>query len=250
MDNVTTTETGGAAWKSLYRVGGVAALLAALVFRRSLGAEFDVSNGFGVFAMPETLPVSAPDWFAVLQAYRFVGLTLLGVFDLVEYVLVGLMFLALYGALRRTNRSALVIATVFGLIGIAVSLASNQALALAALSEQYAAASTETQRALLLAGGEALLAINQRGIGLYVSLFLVLLSGLIISIVMLRSAVFSKATAIAGILANGLGLAYFVTLAFAPAIIWLPPTLSAPFRLIWYVLIALKLFQLARREEK
>lgn len=54
---------------------------------------------------------------------------------------------------------------------------------------------------------------------------------------MLRSAVFSKAAAI-GILANGLGPLYFLALAFAPAIIWLPPTLSAPFRLVWYVLSA------------
>jgi hypothetical protein len=78
------------------------------------------------------------------------------------------------------------------------------------------------------------------------SLFLVLLAGLIISIVMLRSGIFGKATAYVGILANGFGLGYFVALAFAPAILALPPVISAPFRVIWYVLIARRLFQLGR----
>jgi hypothetical protein len=250
MNHSVHTETGNDSWKLLYWVGGVAALLAVIVFRRNLGAEFDVFNGFGIFAMPEAHPVSALDWFTVLQNYHIAGLTLLGVFDLVEYVLVGLIFLALYGALRQDNRSALVIATAFGLVGITVALASNQALAIVALGEQYAVATTEAQRTLLLAAGEALLAINHQGAGVYVSLFLVLLSGLIISVAMLRSTVFNKATAITGMLANGLGLLYFLALAFAPAILWLPPTLSAPFRMVWYVLIALKLFQLARSGEK
>jgi hypothetical protein len=41
-------------------------------------------------------------------------------------------------------------------------------------------------------------------------------------------------------------LGYFVALAFAPTIVWLPPTLSAPFRLLWYLLVARRLFQLGK----
>jgi hypothetical protein len=58
---------------------------------------------------------------------------------------------------------------------------------------------------------------------------------------MLKSTVFNKATAIVGILANGIALFYFVALVFAPGIVWIPHTLSAPLRLIWYILIAIKL---------
>ena len=68
----------------------------------------------------------------------------------------------------------------------------------------------------------------------------------IISLVMLRSHVFGKATAYVGILANGFGLGYFITLAFAPALYALFPIISAPFRVLWYVLIAIRLFQLGR----
>jgi hypothetical protein len=146
----------------------------------------------------------------------------------------------------------MLIATTAGLIGITVYFASNQALAMLALSERYAAAASEVQRSAYLAAGETLLAVNNpdsiyQGAGITVSLFLVLLAGLIVSAVMLRSAAFGKATAIIGILANGIGLCVFLTLAFLPAIYWLPHPISAPFRVIWYFLIALKLFRLARQ---
>jgi hypothetical protein len=69
---------------------------------------------------------------------------------------------------------------------------------------------------------------------------------LIISVVMLRSRDFARATGYVGIVANGAGLGYFVALAYAPAILALPPVISAPFRLIWYILIAVGLLRLGR----
>jgi hypothetical protein len=163
-----------------------------------------------------------------------------------------LVFLALWAALRPGSPSAMLIAITAGLIGIAVYFASNQALAMFALSERYAAAASEAQRSAYLAAGEAMLAANNpdsmvQGAGITISLFLILLAGLVISVVMLRSAAFGKATAIIGILANGIGLCYFLTLAFLPEIYWLPHPISAPFRVVWYFLIALKLFKLARQ---
>lgn len=50
------------------------------------------------------------------------------------------------------------------------------------------------------------------------SFLLVSVAGLIIAAVMLRSSIFSKATAYVGILANVIGLSYYITLVFAPAI--------------------------------
>ena len=247
-------------WKALYKAGGVAALLAVFIFRRNLGAELSLLAISGMIdGVPTTPLASALDWFRLFQENRLVGLTFLNFFDIVEYALLGLVFLALYGALKNSNRSAgasnqsaMVIATVCGLIGITVYFASNQALSMLALSERYAAATSAAQQSAYLAAGEALLAVNNpdsiyQGTGIYLSLFLVLLAGLIISIVMLRSDVFSKATAVIGILANGIGLCYFITLAFAPVIFWIPHPIAAPFRVVWYFLIALRLFRLGRK---
>ena len=115
--------------------------------------------------------------------------------------------------------------------------------------------STDQARAIFQAAGEALLAMDgsgavYSGLGYLASLFFALLGGLIISVVMLRSSRFSSATGIVGIIANGLGLLIFPTMILAPTILWLPPSLSAPFRLAWYVLIAYHLIKLANSETK
>jgi hypothetical protein len=230
-------------WRWLYWVGGVGILIAVVVFRRHFGAEVTLLMDMGIVGLKP--PSSAFDWFALLQDNVVLGLILLDLFDIVNYVLVGLMFLALYGALRRANQSAMIVATACDLVGVAVYLASNQAFAMLALSSQYAAAATDVQRAAFLAAGEALLAIHDPG-GIHLGLFLVALAGLIASVVMLRSHVFGKVTATVGMVANSLVLGYFVVVAFAPAIAPLFPSISAPFRLIWYVLIARRLFQLGR----
>ena len=189
----------------------------------------------------------------MLQNDPFVGLSLLNLFDLINFALVGLIFVALYAALRSVNKSLMLIAISIGLIGVAVYLASNQAWEMFSLSEQYAAATSDVQRSVLLTAGDVLLVTNHpeapyQATGIYVGLFLVLSAGLLISIVMLQSDIFGKAVAICGILANGLALLGFIALAFGPTVSWIPPTLSAPFRMIWYVLIAIKLFKLAKSE--
>jgi hypothetical protein len=173
-------------------------------------------RGLGLFPFPD-IPASVTGWFALLQSNPLVGLTLLNGFDLVEYALLGLIFLAVCAALWQTDRSAMLVATVCGLAGMMVYFASNQAFAMLALSERYAAATTQAARNTFLAAGEALLAVNNpaalhQGTGIYLSLFLVLLAGLVMSVVMLRSNVFSKTTTIAGILANGFGLGYYIVL--------------------------------------
>jgi hypothetical protein len=248
IDRVIASKTADSGWKTLYRVGAVAALVAVTVFRRNFSVELMQFKGFGIIrGVPATWPSSAVEWYTLLEDNAFVGLILLNVVDVINYCLIGLMFLALYGALRRASKSAMAIATTCGLVGIGVYLASNQALALLSLSKQYAAAMTDVQRSTLLAAGEALLAISHQGTGVHTSFFLVVTAGLTISFVMLRSGIFGKATAIVGILANGIRLCGFVALVFTPSIYALAIPISAPFRVTWYVLIALRLFRLARR---
>jgi len=250
-DQVSHVKTTDSAWRALYIVGGIAAVIAVLVFRRYFSVELMQFNGFGLFNVPDVWPSSAAAWFALFQENWFVGLALFDLFDLVNYALVGLIFLALYGALRDVDKRSMLLATACAFVGIAVYYASNQTFAMFNLSGRFAAAMSEAERAMFLAAGEARLAIHNPGelypgTGIFLSLFLLLLAGLIISIVMLRSEIFNKATAIVGILANGFGLGFFIALPFIPEYVWPFPAISAPFRMIWYILIAIKLFQLGR----
>jgi len=248
---VSRIETRKMSWKTLYIAGGAAALLAVIVFRRNWSAELTAFHGFGIFEIPNPLPSNALEWYALLQKDPFVGLSLFNLFDLINFALVGVIFVALYAMLRNVNKSLMLMAIASGLVGVAVYLSSNQALEMFNLSKQYVVATTETQRSILLTAGDVLLVTNHpetpfQATGIHVGLFLVLIAGLLISVVMLQSKLFGKAAAVCGILANGLALLGFIAFAFGPTISWIPPTLSAPFRMIWYMLIAIKLFKLAR----
>ena len=163
---MTTDGTIDRTWKGLCTAGGIAALVAALGFRRNIGAEYMLLRLLGVLQTGPTVePVSAAGWFELFQSDPLVALTLFGVFDLVNYALVALIYLGLYAALRQVNRSAMVIAVALGLVGTGVYFASNQAFAMHVVSNRYAAASSDMERTMTLAAGEALLAIHNAGAG-------------------------------------------------------------------------------------
>jgi hypothetical protein len=248
-EKMTTIKTSQSGWESLYKIGGAAALLAGVFFRRNIAAEI------GLFA-GQASPVTVVEWFTLLQNNRLLALSLLNIFDLVNYVLVGGMFLALYMALRKTNQSLMTIAAASGLAGIVVYFASNTALSLLALSDQYAAAATEAQKSSLEAAGQALLALTrfgtpggQPGAGGYISLLLVALSTLLTSIVMLKSDIFNRLSAIAGILAGSFDLGYCLAFAFLPgadpellAVIFIPA--AGLFLMIWQIMTGFRLYWL------
>lgn len=244
----------------LYRAGGAAARIAALLFRRNLAAEFVLLRAVGVIGSgPTEVPSGVGEWFALLERNPLVGLTLFNVFDLVNYALLGVMFLALgatLGAgLRRARKRVMAAALVLGFAGIVIALASSRAFGMLSLGQRYAAA-TGTERAMLLGEGEKLLRVDNpgalsHGLGPTLALFLVTLAAVMIAVAMVRSPVFSRATGTLGLVAEGAQMGYFAALALAPtpALLAIPPSAAAPFRLVWYLLIGRRLFQLAAAEQ-
>ncbi len=238
--------------KGLYRVGGAAALIAALVFRRNWGAEFVMLRALGVIRRgPAAHPTSVSRWFELLQSSRFIGLTLFNLFDLVNYALVGLILLALYAALRRASESIATLGAACGLVGIAVYFASNQAFAMLTLSERHAAAATETRQAAILAAGEALLAIENpgtmwQGLGSQISLLLVTVASVMMAFAMVRSKAFKPRTGYVGLVAEVAQLGGFLALAGPPALAAVPSSIAGLFRLVWYILVGRRLWRLAQ----
>jgi hypothetical protein len=229
-------------WAVLYKIGGIAALLAAVLFRRNIGAEVSLFTGV------EAIPQSAADWYALLQSNPFIGLSFLAVFDLANYALVGLVFLALAAALWQAHPSGSAIALASGLLGIAVGFAVNISLTMLSLSEQYATTTSAAQQAALLAAGQTVLATHDPlavypATGAYVSLLLIALAGLLFSIIMLRS---NRATAVMGLLASGCDLAYCLTVYFAPSLRVFLLAAGGLFWMLWHLLIARILLKRSR----
>jgi len=234
MNRATDTETADSSWKSLYRVGATAAVIMVVVF-------FPIQ--IIAFAMAP-LPTTTIGWFTLLQNNRLLGLLDLDILYVADQALLIPIFLALYVALRRANKAYMALATILGIIGTTVYLATNNAFSMLYLSDQYAAATTDAQRSLFLAAGEAILAVSQ-GTGWYLFNILGAVAPLIVSAVMLRSNIFSKITAYLGILGNALGLAFFV-----PAVGIFFLLISAFVLQIWLILIARRLYQLSKDVSK
>ena len=232
MNQVTGTEIADSQWKGLYKVGGLAALVMA-VFIPIQTIVFIVSPP----------PNTVPGWFALFQNNWFLGLLDMDLLLIVDQILMGLVILALYAILKRTNPSSMAIALILGLLGIAAYFASTTAFNMLSLSDQYAAATTDAQRSIVLAAGQMMVSI-WTGTAFDVGYVMVGIALLIIAVVMLQSTVFGKATAYVGIVLGVLSL--------------LPPTAGTVgiiFSLgsllpleIWDILIARKLFQLGQTQ--
>lgn len=244
QNQLTDVKIADSNWKSLYKFGGVAALIVAVLFPIEI-----------IVMITYPLPSTVIGYFTLFQSNRLIGLLDLYLLEIPAYILFVPMFLALYAALRRTNESCMALATTLAIIGITVFLATNNPFSMLSLSDQYAAATTDAQRSLFLAAGQAMLAnTNQRAVdGFNMGFLLVSVAGLIVSAVMLRSNIFSKVTAYMGILANALSLAEYFRLVFVPEAVILLLFIaiaSCLFLLIWYILIARRLFQIGRLEKK
>ena len=236
MNQVSSAET---AYKNLYKLGGVAALIVAgLVLGEVIVHTF--------YPQPGTVS----GWFMLFQSNRIIALLDFWGLEVPMYAMFIMVFLALYVVLRKANEGCMAIALTFALLGIGIFFATNNPFSMLSLSNQYAAATTDVGRSTFLAAGQAILAnTNQRAVGGFnMGLFLVSVAGLIVSSAMLESNSFSRSTAYVGIVANALSLADYLrqaltTSAIVLLLVVLPYTL---FLMIWYVIVGRKLYQLGR----
>jgi len=189
-------------------------------------------------------PVNAESWFTLLQSKKLIGLSLLSFPTHIGMILYYLTFFGLYSILKQANEAYAGLAAIFSFVGLAIVIGMNMAYPIAYLSNQYAAATTESQKILILAAGEAKIASANTGMnmgGLFVEI-----AAVIFSLLMLRSNVFGKMTAYLGIMGHGLDLTRIIMiLAFLPegigAILLMIGGLP---QLIWLILVGRKFMQL------
>ena len=223
-------ETADPYWRWLYRIGGAAALFAAAMIPIQLTV-------FITWGQPET----ALGWFTLFEDSKLAGLLAFELLLVISTALGIATTLALYVALRGVNESLMAIALFVGLLEAVAFIMARPAFEMLYLSEGYAAATTDAQRAMFLGAGEAMLA-TFNGTAFHLSINLFSIYFLIVSIVMLRSHIFGRVIAYLGILA-----ALFNWALYVPQIgIFLSILSIVPFWAIWLILVARKLLQLAR----
>ena len=230
-------------WQFIYKLGGMAAIGAVLVGVLEILITF-LPGG-------NTVQETVQDWFMLFQQNWFMGLRDLGLLNIMLDALALLIFFALYFAHRESPyRPHAALAVIISFLGIGVFLATNRAFPMLALSWQYAAATTDSQRAVLEAAGQSMLSVGQSHTpGTFLGFFLIELAGVFISFVMLNSRVFGKAAAYSGMFGFGMLLVFEFFSSFVAGLSVVAMGLAmfgGILSMVWYIMIARRLFQLGK----
>lgn len=224
-------------WDRACRAGGIAAFIL-IVYGIATMVQIAILGG---------PPATAAEAFRLLQQNKVVGLLRLDFPTVIALPLYYALFLGLFAALRDADRVSAAVSTALVFVGVTLVLAMPTALPMLALSQKYAAATTEAMRSQFLTAGEALLATDiWHGTGAFMGGVFVQTSAVLISVVMLRSRVFSKITACLGILMHGLDLAHIIFVPFLPATGTVLMIAAGPLYPIWLFLVGRRLLQLGR----
>jgi len=193
MTLVRPAETVDAGWKGAYKAGGVALIIAAVLY--ILG----IFPGLGLGPVPTTG-----------EGYlKWAGQTTLGSATFILSVSADAFFilggLALYLALKDVRKFGMLVAVALWEVSIVLDLPRLfVAYSVSSLSSGYAAATSEAQKAAYVAASDLAFGISY-GAALVVVILILYVSTLIMSWVMLKG-VFGKGIAYLGIVASIVGL--------------------------------------------
>lgn len=178
-------------WLGLVRVGAWAALASVVL----IGVQIAI---YLIWPPPDT----AEDFFRVLADNPIAGLLMLDLIYPLSNVLTLLLYAALAVALWRVSRSAVAIASALGGIGMAAYMSSLRPVEMLHLARAYTEAGPG-DKAALLATGEGMLA-TWTGTAFDAYYLLNFVTLLIFGVLIYRSTVFSRATAVWGLAAAAL----------------------------------------------
>jgi hypothetical protein len=227
-------------WRALYKIGAAAALVAFLAALGDIIVTFIPGTGVA----PGEMTVQA--WYALYQANPLLGLRNLGIVNVITTITMSALVLALLGVHRRHNLPMAALAALFQWLGAAVYVANNIALPMLTLSRVYAAATSEAQRSLLVAAGQALLAHEDLTPGVIMGFLLAESAGILMNSVILSARVLPRSVALIGLLGESLLLIFNILAAFVPDafnLAMLPAMAGGILMLIWLVLVARALWR-------
>ncbi|MCK6209663.1 hypothetical protein KZX45_03775 [Georgenia sp. EYE_87] len=147
-------------------------------------------------------PETTLGFFELLVDAPVLGLLSLDALYIVSNLLAFLIYLALAVALWRVSRSAVVVALAFGTLGMAAYMASPRPVEMLSLAQAYPSAGP-AERVALLATGDGMVA-TWMGTAFDVYYLFNLVTLLVLAVLMYRSAVFTRATAVWGLVAAAL----------------------------------------------
>lgn len=223
--------------KWIYRTGGLSGLALGIGYLLTIPVTILIAGGFpplGVEAQLAFFAEHTAGWWATTALMVFTDLLYLP------------LFIALYQALKGINKYLIMLALVceglFVVLDLAITWTAYSSLII--MSGNYAAATSDAQRALLVAAASYPSTISTTPLlGIYISLIPAL--GLLFASLVMRKGIFSKPLAYLGIIAGvsgilaGIGPIFFSQLETFQY-------LNASLAMIWFFFVGLRLYKLGR----
>jgi len=231
-------------WKTIYKIGAVTTIivLCGIILDMVVGSV----TGGDVAALPQT----AIERYNQFKENWLLGLYNLDLLNIINQIILIPSIFALYAVHRNSNKPSALLSLILFLVGTTIFVTSNTALAMLDLTQKYFAAASEEQRMLLAAAGEAMLAKGAHGsLGVFIGFALPTFANVLMSCVMLKGNIFSRAASYIGIIGNSLMVIYIIMVTFIPSVEKMTLAFAMPAGLLlmtWMILFAIKLLKMSK----
>ena len=231
-------------WKTIYKIGAVTTIIVLC------GIILDMVVGTITGGNIAELPQTAIERFNQFKETPLLGLYNLDLLNILNQIIIIPSILALYAAHRNTNRPSALLSMILFLVGTTIFVTSNTALTMLDISQKYFATSSEEQRMLLAAAGEAMLAKGSHGnLGVFIGFALPTFANALMSCVMLKGSIFSRANSYIGIVGNSLMVIYIIMVTFMPSVERMALVFAMPAGLLlmtWMIMFTITLLKLSK----
>lgn len=204
---------------------------------------------FLVFVLIGPPPENIKECFTILNENRLYGLLRLDILTIFAMPLYYLLFYSIYLSLKSSNNELATVSTILIFAGLTLFLSCTSVFSILNLSERYAVAFDDSEKSQLLAAGEALFTSDiWHGTAAFIGGILLQTGGLLFSVAMLKSTVFSRIAAYTGIFVFGLDLIHIIIIFYLPLLSSVLLAIAGTFYLLWFLLVGFRLFRLSRVE--
>jgi|GEM_PF-812603 len=195
-------------------------------------------------------PETAKECFDMIRENRFEALLQLDIVSVIAIPFYYLLFFSIYRALKTEHELLAKMALFCTLAGVTIFIAGVNLVSILIVSDKYHMTASPVVRQQLLAACEGMLASDMWiNTGAIIRGILIETGAIIFSILMLKTLIFNKFTGWIGIITHGFDLSSIFIGLFYPPIKEIFTMVAGPLYIVWFILIGIRLFKLARSNE-
>jgi len=229
-------------WKLFYRIGAILVFLAVLVMLTEIFLTALPDGDRVELTIKQLFDMYNRNWF---MAMRYMGLI-----NIIASTLMLPVFFSLYGLYRHNLKVFASFSLILSFIGYVIFMADNTTFACLELAEKYFKEISDTNKTILLAAGEALIAKGASHTpGTFPGFLIGQIAGIFFSIIILNGRVLKKSTGIIGLIGFSFLLIFEVISSFVGTLFFesmIFAMVGGIVTLVWYVLIGIGLLKNSR----